>query len=92
MEGTGDVTAISLYGLLDELSDASVHRSLSEVSPIFDDDRYNRLVLLGGDLNTWTGWNAPGKLGTWRAIVSCSSGSARTVLSIASSGCDLPAV
>lgn len=53
----GDVTAISLYGLLDEFSDASVHRSLSEVSPVFDDDRYNRLVLLGGDLNTWTGWD-----------------------------------
>jgi exonuclease III len=35
-----------------------VHRSLSEVSPIFDDDRYSRLVLFGGDLNTWTGWNA----------------------------------
>ncbi len=58
VEGMGDVTAVSLYGLLDELSDASVHRSLSEVSPVFDDDRYDRLVLLGGDLNTWTGWNA----------------------------------
>jgi hypothetical protein len=47
----GEVTAISLYGLLDEKSDASVHRSLSEFSPIFEDARYNRLVLLGGDLN-----------------------------------------
>ncbi len=36
----GYITAISLYGLLDEFSDASVHRSLSEVSPVFDDDRY----------------------------------------------------
>jgi hypothetical protein len=51
------VTAISLYGLLDEMSDASVHRSLSEIAPIFDDRRYNDLVLLGGDLNTWTGWD-----------------------------------
>jgi endonuclease/exonuclease/phosphatase family metal-dependent hydrolase len=57
--GVGDLTAISLYGLLDEMSDASVHRSLSEVSPLFDDDRYKRSVLLGGDLNTWTGWSAP---------------------------------
>ena len=55
--GIGEVTAISLYGLLDEMSDASVHRSLSEVSPIFDDERYHDLVLLGGDLNTSTGWD-----------------------------------
>lgn len=51
------VTAVSLYGLLDEMSDASVHRSLSEMAAIFDDRRYNKLVLLGGDLNTWTGWD-----------------------------------
>lgn len=50
--GFGTVTAISLYGLLDERSDASVHRSLSELAPIFDRRRYNRYVLLGGDLNT----------------------------------------
>lgn len=54
----GDVTAVSLYGLLDETSDASVHRSLSEVSPVFDDERYRDQVLLGGDLNTSTGWDA----------------------------------
>jgi hypothetical protein len=52
-----NVTAVSVYGLLDEMSDASVHRSLSELSPIFDDRRYNKLILLGGDLNTWTGWD-----------------------------------
>jgi endonuclease/exonuclease/phosphatase family metal-dependent hydrolase len=56
--GFGDVTAVSLYGLMDERSDASVHRSLSELAPVFDDSRYNRLLLLGGDLNTWTGWKA----------------------------------
>lgn len=50
------VTAIALYGLLDEKSDASVHRSLSELTPLFEDDRYNKHVVLGGDLNTWTGW------------------------------------
>jgi hypothetical protein len=48
----GTVTAVSLYGLLDERSDASVHRSLSELAPLFDRRRYNRHVLLGGDLNT----------------------------------------
>ncbi len=46
------ITAISLYGLLDERSDASVHRSLSDVTPLLEDKRYNRLLLLGGDLNT----------------------------------------
>jgi hypothetical protein len=54
----GDVTAVTLYGLMDEKSDASLHRSLSELAPVFDDPRYNRLLLLGGDLNTWTGWPA----------------------------------
>lgn len=50
----GAVTAVALYGLLDEFSDASVHRSLSELSPIFHDARYNGRVVLGGDLNTGT--------------------------------------
>jgi endonuclease/exonuclease/phosphatase family metal-dependent hydrolase len=59
--GVGDVTAISLYGLLDEKSDASVHRSLSDISPLLEDERYNRLLLLGGDLNTWTGWKQGSK-------------------------------
>lgn len=49
------VTAISLYGLMDEKSDASVHRSLSELSPIFDHEDYGRLLLLGGDLNILAG-------------------------------------
>jgi hypothetical protein len=42
--------------LLDEFSDASVHRSLSELSPVFDDQRHRHRFLLGRDLNTWTGW------------------------------------
>jgi hypothetical protein len=46
------VTAISIYGLLDERSDASVHRSLSDLTPLLEDERYNELLLLGGDLNT----------------------------------------
>ena len=52
----GPVTAVSLYGLMDELSDSSVHRSLSECSPVFDDPRYGDFVVLGGDLNTGTQW------------------------------------
>jgi hypothetical protein len=56
----GPVSCISLYGFLDELSDASMHRSLSEVSPIFSDPDYCDLVLLGGDFNTFTGHALPG--------------------------------
>lgn len=52
----GDVTCVSLYGLTDELSEASVHRSLSELSPLFSDPRYGERLLLGGDLNTSTQW------------------------------------
>ena len=46
-----DVTVVSLYGLTDEKSDASVHRSLSDLEPIFEDTDYNARLLLGGDLN-----------------------------------------
>ena len=46
-----EVTAISLYGLMDERSDASVHRSLSEMAPLFDHKEYRKYLLLGGDLN-----------------------------------------
>jgi hypothetical protein len=53
--GVGRVSCISLYGFCDELGDASMHRSLSEVSPIFSDPSYRDLVLLGGDFNTFTG-------------------------------------
>lgn len=52
------VTAVALYGLLDELSDSSKHRSLSEISPVLDDRRYRRHVLIGGDFNTGTAWPA----------------------------------
>jgi hypothetical protein len=52
LENGESVTAISLYGLLDERSDASVHRSLSDLTPLLEDERYNRYLLLGGDLNT----------------------------------------
>jgi hypothetical protein len=45
------ITVVALYGLLDEKSDASVHRSLSELTPLFEDPRYRRRLLLGGDLN-----------------------------------------
>ena len=40
---------------MDEKSDASVHRSLSELSPIFDHELYGKRLLLGGDLNILAG-------------------------------------
>lgn len=49
---------MSLYGLLDEFSDASVHRSLSEISPLVDDPRYRSHLMIGGDLNTGAQWPA----------------------------------
>jgi hypothetical protein len=51
MREVEDVTVVSLYGLTDEKSDASVHRSLSDLEPIFEDSDYNARLLLGGDLN-----------------------------------------
>jgi endonuclease/exonuclease/phosphatase family metal-dependent hydrolase len=48
------LTCISLYGLMDELSDASMHRSLSEVSPAFSDPARNDLLVLAGDFNIGT--------------------------------------
>jgi len=59
----GPLSAVALYGLMDELSDASVHRSLSELSPVLDDHRYRGLVIIGGDLNTGTQWADR----TWKA-------------------------
>jgi exonuclease III len=55
------LTAVAVYGLLDEKSDASVHRSLSELTPVFEDKRYNKHLVIGGDLNTWTGWKEGSK-------------------------------
>lgn len=59
-EGSEPITVVSLYGLLDEKSDASMHRSLSELTPLFEDPRYNEFLLLGGDFNVWTGRSDPG--------------------------------
>lgn len=57
--GEESVTCVSLYGLIEELTDASMHRSLSDINPIFSDPRHNKLVLLGGDFNVGTGLADP---------------------------------
>jgi len=65
----GNVTCVSIYGLMDELSEASVHRSLSEISPLFTDPSYKDLLLLGGDLNTSTQWSKGPHLDGDRALL-----------------------
>lgn len=52
--GAEPITCVSIYGLMDELSDASVHRSLSDMSALFSDERYGDRVVMGGDLNITT--------------------------------------
>jgi hypothetical protein len=42
---------VATWGSLGGKIDASVHRSLSDLEPIVDDSRFNKLLLLGGDLN-----------------------------------------
>jgi hypothetical protein len=54
----GDISCVSLYGLTDELSESSVHRALSDLSPLFSDPRYAERLVLGGDLNSSTQWEA----------------------------------
>src|SRR3954454_5117206 len=56
---TEHVACVSLYGLMEELSDASIHRSLSDVSPLFSDPAHKEKVLLGGDFNIGTGLSDP---------------------------------
>ncbi len=55
----GPVTCVSLYGLIEEPTDASMHTALSEVSPVFTDPDYKELVLLGGDFNIGEGLSDP---------------------------------
>jgi hypothetical protein len=57
--GAESITCVSLYGLIEELTDASMHRSLSEISPIFSDPEHSESVLLGGDFNISTGLADP---------------------------------
>jgi len=57
--GDEDVACVSLYGLIEEFTDASMHTALSEISPIFSDPRHKDLVLLGGDFNISTAFKPP---------------------------------
>ena len=57
--GSERITCVSLYGLIEELTDASMHRALSDISPIFADPNHDGPVLLGGDFNIGTGLEDP---------------------------------
>lgn len=51
------VTFVSIYGLIDDgYADTTVNRQLSDLSPLFDDPRHERHLVLGGDLNISTQW------------------------------------
>lgn len=47
---------------MDELSDSSVHRALSDMSALFSDARYRGRLVLGGDLNITTQYPAGHRL------------------------------
>jgi exonuclease III len=49
------LTLISMYGLIDAgYSVTTLHRFLSDLTPLFDDRRYNSRIVLGGDWNAST--------------------------------------
>lgn len=54
------LTLISVYGLIDfGYTVTTMHRILSDLTPLFDDRRYNAHVVLGGDLNLSTQFGEP---------------------------------
>jgi len=53
------IASVSLYGLMEEATDASMHTSLSEISPIFFDRNHGRNVVIGGDFNVSTAFASP---------------------------------
>jgi len=63
------ITAGSLYGLIDKgYADSTVHRQLSDLSPLLDDPKLGKHLLLGGDLNITTQWiGRHARYRTWEA-------------------------
>lgn len=55
LPGRSALTIISVYGLIDAgYAVTTMHRILSDLTPLFDDKRYNERIILGGDLNIST--------------------------------------
>lgn len=67
--GQLEVTAIALYGLNDEAYDSSLHRSLSELSPVFDRKHLRRHLVLGGDFNILPKPSPTGRLGRGQVVM-----------------------
>jgi endonuclease/exonuclease/phosphatase family metal-dependent hydrolase len=70
LSGDETLTCIAIYGLMDELSDASVHRALSDLGPLFSDERYKLRLVMGGDLNITTQYPAGRRLEACKAVLS----------------------
>lgn len=62
--------AVSLYGIIDIYSQASVLRAIADLMPLLDDPVLGRCVVIGGDLNAYD--NGPStdaaSRGRWRAV------------------------
>ena len=69
MPGAVRITCLSIYGLMDELSDSSVHRALSDMSALFSDPRYKRHLVMGGDLNITTQYPRGRRLDACMAVL-----------------------
>lgn len=54
------LTFVSVYGLIDDgYADATVHRHLSDLTPLLDSPAHEGGIILGGDLNITTQWTGP---------------------------------
>jgi hypothetical protein len=67
--GPRGLTLISVYGLINQgYADMIVNRQLSDLTPLFDDRKHEKRIVLGGDLNITTQWTgAQARYGTWEA-------------------------
>jgi hypothetical protein len=69
----GTLTAISIYGLLEQIlgtqySTTTLHRTLSDLTPLLDDPARRGRIVLGGDLNTSLEWDREGGRVTQRLL------------------------
>jgi hypothetical protein len=65
----GSVTVVSLYGIWDRhdgnlYSEATLHRALSDLTPVLQDPQ-RRNIVLAGDLNIFVNWQHSTKWGNW---------------------------
>jgi endonuclease/exonuclease/phosphatase family metal-dependent hydrolase len=72
LPGGGTLTAITMYGLIDKhgYATTTVHRMLSDLTPLLNDGAGKRDILLGGDWNVSIQWDQryPGKYPAHRLL------------------------